>query len=170
MRILIVTNQFPSQKLPYKGTFVLQQAKELKRQGNKVYIVTPNYGKEDTLSQVSGLEVFRFRTYTRKTRDPLLRKLFKGVNGYFALFLFLIFQIVEVMRVSLKFKVDIIHAHWILPSGFSSVVAAKILRKKLVITSHGSDLNFCSKNVILRPMLKTVLINTNFFYNYFTII
>jgi len=36
---------------------------------------------------------------------------------------------------------DIIHAHWLYPSGIAGVIAAKVRNLPLIVTSHGGDLN-----------------------------
>jgi glycosyltransferase involved in cell wall biosynthesis len=36
---------------------------------------------------------------------------------------------------------DVIHAHWLYPSGIAGVIAAKLRKLPFVVTSHGGDLN-----------------------------
>lgn len=150
MKVLFVSNQFPSHKFPYKGSFIYTQAKEIQKQLQKLIVLAPNYGHEAKKSEYKEVKTYRFRTFTKPASDPLLRNLFRGFNGMFALLLFVIMQILTIIQIVRKEKIDLIHAHWILPSGFSSFIASIITKKRLVITTNGSDLTFCGTNSLLR--------------------
>jgi len=160
MKILLVSNQFPSKKYPYKGSFIFTQAKELQKNVDKVVVLAPNYGNEEKASIYKGIKLFRFRTFTKPTSDPLLRNLFSGLSGLFALLLFILNQTVSIIKISRKEKIDLIHAHWILPSGFSSYLASIITRKKFVITTNGSDLTYCGTKKILKAFVCFILSRT----------
>ncbi|MHA1222534.1 MAG: glycosyltransferase [Candidatus Heimdallarchaeaceae archaeon] len=154
MNILVVTNQFPSESFKYKGSFIYQQVKELKKHVQNISIVAPMYGKDRKYEVFDNIPIYRFKFYTKKVKDPLLRYLFSGIKGKISLVSFVLFQVLKVLQIVKKKKIDIIHAHWILPSGFSSLIVALLFRKKLVLTAHGSDLTYCSKTRILRSFLK----------------
>ena len=150
VKVLFVSNQFPSQKFPYKGSFIYTQAKEIQKHLEKLIVLAPNYGQEAKITEYKGVKTYRFRTFTKSTSDPLLRYLFRGFNGLFALLLFVIMQTLTIIKIIRKEKIDLIHAHWILPSGFSSFLASVITKKRLVITTNGSDLTYCGANSLLR--------------------
>jgi len=161
MNILIVTNQFPSKKYAYKGSFIFEQVKEIEKHCDNVYVLAPNYANDVKKEDKGRIHIYRFKTYTKKTLDPLLRNLFSGFHGFFSLIVFVLIQIFSIYKLSLKYKVDLIHAHWILPSGFSSLIVAKLLRKKIFLTIHGSDVSYCKKKKILKIVLKFVLKNSD---------
>lgn len=163
MNILVVTNQFPSDTFKYKGSFVFQQIREVSKYTNTIKVVTPNYNKDKSFEKLDNIEIFRFKSFTKKTQDPLLRNLFKGLMGKLILILFVISQTRKILSVSRKSKIDLIHAHWALPSGFSAFLASIIMRKKILITSHGSDLTYCSEKWVLSKMLK-ILIKKSFYF------
>jgi len=162
IKTLIVTNQFPSDKLPYKGTFIYTQTNEIMKNSVDVVVLSPNYLKEKKIVEYNGIKNYRFKTFTKDTKDPLLKDLFKGIRGIIALFLFVLIQTFSAIRIIKNEKIDIVHAHWILPSGFSSYLATKITRRNLIITTHGSDITFCSKNKILRKFICHVLPRINY--------
>ena len=157
MNILVVTNQFPSKSLNFKGTFIYQQVKELKKHVENISVIAPNYGRECNYEELDGIPVYRFRSFTKKVKDPLLRNLFEGFSGKISLFLFILSQILKTYIVTRKEKIELIHAHWVLPSGFSSLIVSVLLKKRLIVTSHGSDLTFCKENKVLKWFLKIVL-------------
>jgi glycosyltransferase involved in cell wall biosynthesis len=49
-------------------------------------------------------------------------------------------------------EADVIHAHWVYPSGIAGLLAARRNRKPLVITSHGGDLNLAARVPPLRAL------------------
>ena len=158
MKVLIVTNQFPSRNFPYKGVFIYSQTKEIQKLVKEVVVLAPNYANEEKFTIYDGIKLYRFHTFTKSTTDPLLRELFSGFSGLLSLFLFVISQILSIIKIVKKENIDIIHAYWILPSGFSSYLISHIMKKKLVITTLGSDLTFCGKNKILKKFLQFILV------------
>ena len=162
MRVLLVTNQFPSQKYPFKGSFIYTQAFEIQKKIKHLVILAPNYGREKQHSIYRQISTYRFQPFTKKTSDPLLRNLFKGFKGLLTLILFVISQTLAIIRLVKKENIDLIHAHWILPSGFSSYLASLITKRKLVITTHGSDLTFCGTNKILKKFVCFILVRISF--------
>lgn len=163
MKVLVLTNQFPSNEYPYKGTFIQSQVKSLKKLGCSVIIIAPNYARDEKEEITDEGSIYRFKTFTKKVNDPLLRDIFKGVKGLISLLFFIISQIIKTIRKVKKEEIDIIHAHWILPSGFSALIASKITRKPLVITAHGSDLSFCGEKTLYRLFVCMVLRGADFF-------
>jgi glycosyltransferase involved in cell wall biosynthesis len=47
----------------------------------------------------------------------------------------------------------VIHAHWAIPSGFSALLAAKLLRKPCFITMHGGDVYYNKEEGYVYPKL-----------------
>lgn len=86
--------------------------------------------QEEKLTVYDGLKTYRFCIFTKPTLDPLLRNLFKGFSGSFSLFLFVFSQTMSIIEIVKKENIDIIHAHWILPSGFSSCLISFLMKKK----------------------------------------
>lgn len=60
-----------------------------------------------------------------------------AIIPFFLLAFFL--QIIKMLKTS---KIDVIHAHWIIPQGLLAIYARKLCRAKvkIVVTSHGGDL------------------------------
>jgi len=48
-------------------------------------------------------------------------------------------QIVIALSICLRERPDIIHAHWMLPSGLTALIVSRILRIPFIVTSHGAD-------------------------------
>lgn len=55
-------------------------------------------------------------------------------------------------------KYDIIHAHYIFPSGLLALIFKKVFRSKVVITSHGGDINqMPNKGKVIYQLTKKIL-------------
>lgn len=64
------------------------------------------------------------------------------------------FGIIALVKLIRKEKIDIVNAHWILPNGFISGVAAKITGVPSVPTLPGSDVYMARKNGLFRLLAK----------------
>ncbi len=54
--------------------------------------------------------------------------------------------------------IDLVHAHWVLPSGLFGAFLAAIRRSPFIVTSHGAFTNtFNQKNIVMRILVKWVL-------------
>ena len=59
---------------------------------------------------------------------PYLRMILYYLSGFFI-----------TIYVLFKFKCNLIHVHWAIPTGLIGVFAGTLLKKPLVVTIHGSD-------------------------------
>jgi predicted neutral ceramidase superfamily lipid hydrolase len=127
--------------------FLFELSKKHSYKYNIFFLVPHTKGAK--LKEVwQNITIYRFRYFW----PQLLKRLSHRNSGmYFALksnkFLYLLlpflifFQLVNMIRFIKKEKIDIIHAHWLIPFGFSAALVAKIFRKPLIVSDHGSDLN-----------------------------
>lgn len=77
----------------------------------------------------------------------------KGLRGFF----FMLSATFHLMRMVRQEKIDLIHAHFLLPPGLIGVFVGSIMGRKTAVTAHGSDLMIQAENPVLRPILKWVL-------------
>jgi glycosyltransferase involved in cell wall biosynthesis len=133
-----ILGQFP----PHIGgvsshTYLLSQ--ELKERGDEVRVLT--YPHPD-VKDLDGVKV-----------ETAFAPNIKGFRGFF----FLISSTFKLMSMVRHYKIDLIHAHFLLPPGLIGVGVGKILGTKTAVTAHGSDLLIQSKNPVLRYLIKFVL-------------
>src|SRR6185503_2934063 len=55
----------------------------------------------------------------------------------------------------------LIDAHYIYPDGFAAAMIARILKKPLVVSARGSDINRFSQFPLIRPLIRHVLRRAN---------
>lgn len=56
---------------------------------------------------------------------------------------------------------DLIDAHYVYPDGFAAVLLASVLKKPLVVSARGSDINLFSEFRMIRPFIRHVLLRAN---------
>lgn len=145
LRVLIISQMYPSLPNKNRGIFVHKQAKELIKQGCDVRVVMPvpsvpyfikifsrkweNYFKIPLKFNFEGVEIYcpRYVDFPRALFFSFSgERMYRGIKN-------VISDLYE------KFKFDIIHAHTILPAGYAGMEIKKEYKKPLIITVHGAD-------------------------------
>ncbi|MBA2862299.1 glycosyltransferase involved in cell wall biosynthesis [Methanococcus maripaludis] len=116
---------------------------------------------------MDGMNIHRFKYWFENEKNladgAILSNLKSSKFFWVQVPFFLIFEFFSMAEVIKKYKIDIIHAHWIIPSGFLAVLYKKLLNKNIVVisTSHGSDVNGLKKfNFLKKWIIKNCKIIT----------
>ena len=134
--ILFLTNAYPDFPSSYRGIFIQKMAVLIKKEGYKIFVVTPKiYRKSPYYEKKDGIKVYRFPFFAR---DTLLIE-YKNIP-YVKMILYYLMGFLWVFYVVLRNRCSMIHAHWAIPTGLIGTWVGSILRKPLIITTHGSDL------------------------------
>lgn len=146
--LLVLASTFPRWVGDTIPSFVFDLSVRLANRYN-VIVVAPHAQGALHVENMMGIRVIRYR-YCIDSAEVLAYK--SGIIGNikknwlitFLIIPFLIAQLITVIRVINKEKIDLIQAHWSIPQGIMAIVALIMTRKKipLVCTLHGSDLNF----------------------------
>ncbi|MGF7118850.1 glycosyltransferase family 4 protein [Methanobacterium oryzae] len=121
-------------------------AKELKSRGDEVYILTYPHKK---IGDIEDIPVFTAPTLN-----------IKGLRG----FLFAISATFKLINIVRKYKIDIIHAHYIMPPGLITVFCGMFLGVKTAITIHGSDIFILTRNSLLRSLIRFTLKKADYIF------
>lgn len=155
MKICIVCPGWPGRVNQWNGIFIQEQAKNLVKNGCELSVVTARVYKDDPTIEMDGdIKINRFwfpskgKLLAEYEKIPVLR-----------IVLYLFFGIVKTCRIVSKEKINVIHAHWAIPTGFIGVISAKIMRRPVILTAHDSDITVWSQksflaNKIIRFTLK----------------
>jgi glycosyltransferase involved in cell wall biosynthesis len=161
MYITVLTSSYP--RFPGDGTapFVQSIAEELAGLGHQVAVVAPY---DEAVQKSPGGRVterrFRYAPLDRwhimghaqsLTGDTQLRP---GV--FFLLPFFLLAEFMAGMRIARRQGADVIHAHWVLPNGLVGAWMARILRRPLAISLHGSDIFVALRNPLFGRVARWV--------------
>ncbi len=144
MRIICPTYWYPQHASDTQATYVHDINRHLVRRGHSVTVVTPgdpSLSREDTFD---GVKIVRFPlnlpadlTYGRVAQS---RVSFLGRFARVAVMAnYLEAQYRAVMAEAREANIDVIHAHWAIPTGPAAVMAARKLGVPSVITMHGGD-------------------------------
>lgn len=119
MKVLVVTNMYPTGRKPHIGTFVKEQVGELRRLGVEVDLVR-DHGEGPGALPIAW-------KYARLAGAAITKGMLK--------------------------KYDLIHAHYIVPTGTISHIAGGFRRTPVVITSHRGDIyHMPQRAAVLRKM------------------
>jgi len=150
VKVLILSHMYPSSINPIYGIFVHEQAKELRRQGCEVRVVSPvpwspvflhftpkwrSYSRIPRCETIDDIIVYHPR-YFVLPRNLLLRW-----SGY--LYAWAVQGLIS--KIYGEFPFEIIHAHSALPDGFGALLMSQAFGTPLVLTIHGRDLYFTVK-------------------------
>lgn len=160
-KVLLLTQSFIRFKGDITSHFLFTLAKGILGAGYDVRAVVPHQKGLKDFERIDSLPVYRFRymppslenlAYTGNMREIVRKNLFNRV-----IFLsFLFFYFLKAYKVSKKFGIQIIHAHWWVPSGLVGWLVSCLLHKPLLITTHGSDLRLITNSRVSSFLAKIV--------------
>jgi len=146
LKILSLTSTFPRSKNDYINPCILELNQNLSDDFD-IFVVAPHTQIAKKTERIGKVRVFRFQYFW----PPALERLAYG-NGiinnlksnlllYLQIPFFLLAEYFAAKKIINRKKIDVIHAHWLLPSGLVGLYLKKFYKVPLLITSHGSDIN-----------------------------
>lgn len=159
MKVLMLTDIFPSIENPSSGIFIHELVRKLDRLC-EVDIIHPKSwhplsGNHDRVKleknrEQNGLprcNILRPKLFIPPRGDRLI---LRGMS-------FFVSMIPYLMKKRQESKYDLVHAHMAVPAGFSGVLAGKFLKTPLLITCHGSDIHTYPNYRYLKLMVSYAL-------------
>ncbi len=138
LSICLLTLAWPGQANPSHGHFIEKQTRALRELGHPVIVVAPRtYLVDPIFTKDRGIEVYRFpylsgnKRFSDYSQIPISTILTFFLSGLWHAF-----------KLAKRKGCQIIVAHWVVPTGIIGFFVSIILKKPLVTTIHGSDLNF----------------------------
>ena len=161
MKVLIITNAFPNSAEKTRGLFTYQIVAAL-REKCHVRVIAPlpwlphvlakNFAAKCPHARVpfhesiGGIEVYH----------PRYLVIPKLIGFMHAVFMF--FPLAKLVnRLEREETIDLINAHWIFPDGVAATWVARRLRKPIVLTALGCDINLYSTMNLRRIQISTAL-------------
>jgi len=151
MKILVISQMFPSSVNPHFGIFIKREVDSLITHCDQNVIVPIPWKPWEKLNKnvldYKGSKRIKinYNLYT-----PLPGQFFLPVKGiWFFAHIFLYVQ-----KLARNFNFDIIHAHNLFPEGVCAVLLKKIFKKPVVISVRGNDVNKLPKNSLLRKQIQ----------------
>jgi glycosyltransferase involved in cell wall biosynthesis len=162
MRVAVLAHSFPRFRGDTHGTFVKALSEALARLGHEVHALVP-FDPELRADPSSPLSISSFRYvwpdrlhllgYSRTLRRDIGMKL----GAYLESPLYFAFAERALRRLVERQRIELVHAHWVLPNGF---VASRVRHRTGVpyaVTLHGSDVFMAERNPVFRAMARAAV-------------
>jgi len=147
LKILCSTYWYPEFDGDIHATYVHDINRYVSRNDVEIHVVAPNYGNSKLEEKIDDVFIHRFNfpvpldlSYGKVAQSKT--NLTARLARIFIMIRYIILNFINTKKIAKKYKVDIIHAHWAIPSGFPALLAAKILRIPCLITMHGGDVYY----------------------------
>ncbi|HRC87787.1 MAG TPA: glycosyltransferase, partial [Thermoanaerobaculia bacterium] len=162
MRVAVLAHSFPRFAGDTHGPFVKRLSESLAERGHEVHALVP-FDPELAPDPETPLSIHSFR-YVWPDRWHLLgysRTLKRDVGlklwAYLESPLYFRFAERALARLVQRERIELLHAHWLLPNGYVAARVARRLGLPLAITLHGSDIFMAERNSLFRRMARTTL-------------
>jgi teichuronic acid biosynthesis glycosyltransferase TuaC len=160
IKILTLSTLYPNEEMPYQGTFVEGRLLELVR-GRKVaaFVVAPvpwfpwkgrTFGRYAAFARVPSQEQ-RHGLTVRHPRYPVIPKCGMTLAPYL-MYEALKSHVGRILRRDFPF--DLIDAHYFYPDGVAAALLGRSLRRPVVITARGTDINLISRYRMARRWIR----------------
>lgn len=140
MKILIITNSFPTPLHPTHGIFILEQIKALKKLGHEIEVINPlprpflgKFKGNDTIPEKDNL--FNITAHHPKYYFIPGKKMLYHSTKEFVRQGMKYFE----DKIFPNFKPDLVHSHWITPSGLLGQKIAEKIGVRHFCSVRGSD-------------------------------
>jgi len=165
-KILIITSTFPRWPHDHVAGFVNDLAVELAKK-MPVVVLAPYSKGSECYEEKDGIKIYRFKYWFEKNNNladgGILPNLRKNPLYYLQIPAFILSEIINAIKIVKKEKVDVIHAQWIIPQGFTALVLKKLINIKYMVTSLGGDMfPFKTNNKPLLWLYKMIIANASF--------
>ena len=147
IRVLVLTTTFPRWRDDSTASFVFDLSKQLDKEGVEIIVLAPHHLGAKLMEEMDGIKVYRFPYFWPSRYERLCygggippnfrRSLLAKIQVPF-LFISELFYALKLIK---KEGIDLIHAHWIIPSGLVGLICKRIFGIPLIVSSHGSDIN-----------------------------
>ena len=161
MKIGVLTHNYPRFTGDFSGVFVQQLCEELARQGEEVHVIAPYdaaYAPEILARARPRLHLYRYAWSDAAHQLGYMRTMQADIrmkaNTYLLSPTMFLAGIRAALRVARAQKLDVLHAHWVLPNGFIAAVASRRLHIPLAVSIPGSDALVAAQNPLFRKMAR----------------
>jgi glycosyltransferase involved in cell wall biosynthesis len=155
MKIAHLIHTFPPAVHGGGELFVYELSRRLAGKGHQVIVTTRGFKTLPKEEKTEGFYIERYRNPAPEhwKYHPIAKMNVPWYGKYSVLSLDAIYSVRYLSQLARKKKLDLIHASFIVPSGFSGAIVKSFTETPLVITIHGNA-DFYEVPKILYPMLR----------------
>ena len=156
-RVLVLASTFPRWEGDSMPPFIRHLGDALAARGFEIHVLAPHTFGAAPEEHLGALHVHRFRYAPPRLEQlayggGILENLRARRVRWLLVAPFLAAQAVAMLRLRRACRIDLVHAHWILPQGLLSALLARRLAVPLVLSAHGGDV-FASTRGLRRRLL-----------------
>jgi len=155
LRVLVLATTFPRWQTDTEPRFVFDLTKQLAKNVN-LWVLAPHAPGAEMEEKIEGVKILRFPYFFPKRFETLcyeggiLPKLKTQWLARLQLPFFLAAQCLAIWRTVLKYKINFIHCHWVIPQGFFVALLNSLFKIPYLLTAHGGDVYSFKKNFLIR--------------------
>ena len=162
MNVLFLSHAFPRYIGDPAGSFVLRLAKALEKIDVKVHVVAPSSNGVDSMDEVDGITVERFRYAPRRYEKlaytgNMATEFQRSWSAKITMLGFLGADFAKSVIARRRVAPDVIHAHWWFPGGLVGTWLGGLSHLPLVTTLHGTDVRLAKSVAVARPLFRHVI-------------
>jgi glycosyltransferase involved in cell wall biosynthesis len=145
MELIFLCSSFPRYAGDGAAVFLLNLAHALVDTGCHIHVIAPDDRAVDPGWTPNGLSLHRFRYAPRSLEklaygSGILPNLRQHPLRWLLVPGFVVAMAWQLIRVARATEAPIIHAHWIIPGGWLAVLMKPVLRSRVIVSAHGSDI------------------------------
>lgn len=166
-RILVTATTFPRWANDTEPGFIFYLSNLLAEKGHKVSVLVPHHLNAKRYELMGNVKVYRFPYFFPYSLQRLcynggiLENLKKSNLAKLQAPLLFLMEFLYMNKIIRKEKIELVHAHWILPQGILAAICKKFFKIPFVVTVHAGDI-FPIRNFFSRFLSKITLENCDY--------
>ncbi len=163
MNILVTATTFPRWQHDAEPAFVYFLSRLLAKRGHTVINLVPHHPGAKLFEEKDGMKIYRFKYFFEKQQrlcydGGILANLKKSRFAKLQVPLLVAAEYLAIRKILKKEKIDIMHAHWIIPQGYLAALIKKKFGIPYIVTAHAGDV-FPLKSTLLKRFGRIALRN-----------
>jgi glycosyltransferase involved in cell wall biosynthesis len=139
--VLVLATTFPRWQDDNTPKFVHNLSKEIKKESNKVVVLSPHHPDSKFQERMEELQVYRYPyffpfRYQQLREGSTVEKVQKSFLAKIQLPMMVLSLLLHTAWLIRKEDIEIIHSHWILPNGVAGSIMSSIFRIPHIMTIH----------------------------------
>lgn len=152
MRILVLASTFPRWPGDTVPPFVYRLSTGLVERGHEVHVLAPHDPGAAKLEEMDGLHVHRFQYAPGRLESlayggGILENLRRRPTRWSLVPAFMLAQLVALLRLVRRERIDVVHAHWVIPQGLLAALARPLIKRTVITSAHGGDVFAMTKGI-----------------------
>jgi glycosyltransferase involved in cell wall biosynthesis len=167
MKVLVLTTTFPRWKDDSTPGFVYELSKRLKNRGIEIFILAPHHKGSKFYEEVEDLKIHRFPYFYPNKYQKLayeggiLPNLKRSWLARIQMPELILAELYWAQKLVKKEKIDLIHSHWLIPSGLVGGIISRFLGTPHITTAHAGDVFTMERIKFLNPLWNFILVNSD---------